>query len=520
MVQLLDSSGQPLKAAPRMRVSDTAHRAASLRTRELASWMPLLGSADSDLLSELPTLVSRSRDLTRNHGVASGAIQTLVDNVIGTGLRLAAIPDYRALGKTKEWADEWARQVETEWRSWAESTECDAANALTFAGMTALVFRSSIVNGEALALPLWLEQRGTRYATTMQLVEADRLSNPAGRQDSKTMRSGIEIDMYGAAVAYHLRKNHPGDVYMGFGLDAQDWERIPARTAFGRQRVLHIHDKERTGQHRGKPLLTSIMPMFKMLDHYERSELQAAVVNAMIAAFIETPLDGEAIGEMFGGSVDDYLAARNEWDIRLQGGSIIPVFPGDKVAPFTPSRPNSGYGQFVENVLRHIGAGLNIPFELLMKDFSKTNYSSARAALLEAWRYFNARRQWMATYWARPVYELWLEEAINRGIVDAPDFYERRAAWTRCKWIGPGRGWVDPVKEAKAAHLRMQIGLSTLEDECAAQGLDWEEVLEQLAREKAKIIELGLSINDVNSILTTTDNNQEEENEDLEPHRR
>jgi lambda family phage portal protein len=228
---------------------------------------------------------------------------------------------------------------------------------------------------------LWLEERGTRYATTMQLVEADRLSNPAGRQDSKTMRSGIEIDMYGAAVAYHLRKNHPGDVYMGFGLDAQDWERIPARTAFGRQRVLHIHEKERTGQHRGKPLLTSIMPMFKMLDHYERSELQAAVVNAMIAAFIETPLDGEAIGEMFGGSVDDYLAARNEWDIRLQGGSIIPVFPGDKVAPFTPSRPNSGYGQFVENVLRHIGAGLNMPFELLMKDFSKTNYSSARAAL-------------------------------------------------------------------------------------------------------------------------------------------
>jgi capsid protein len=89
------------EGATRFRVSDTAHRAASLRARELASWMPLLGSADSDLLSELPTLVSRSRDLTRNHGVAAGAIQTLVDNVIGTGLRLAAIPDYRALGKNQ-----------------------------------------------------------------------------------------------------------------------------------------------------------------------------------------------------------------------------------------------------------------------------------------------------------------------------------------------------------------------------------------------------------------------------------
>ena len=509
MVKLLDSIGRPLRA------SDTAHRAASHRARELSSWLPALGSADGDLLGELPTLVSRSRDLVRNHGVAAGAFQTLTDNVVGAGLRLAAQPDYKLLGKDKAWADEWSRGVESFWRAWAESTDCDAARSLTFAGMTRLIFRASLVNGEALALPLWLEKRGGSFATTIQLVEADRLCNPDGKPDSKSLRGGIEIDAYGAPRAYYIRKSHPGDVCPGFGATIGDWERVPATTAFGRRRVLHIHDKKRSGQHRGKPLLTSIMPMFKMLDHYERSELQAAVVNAMIAAFIETPLDGEAIGEMFGGSIENYLAARNEWDARLQGGSIIPVFPGDKVAPFTPSRPNNGYGQFVENVLRHIGAGLNIPFELLMKDFSKTNYSSARAALLEAWRYFSAQRRWLATYWARPVYELWLEEAVNKGMIEAPDFYESKAAWTRCKWIGPGRGWIDPVKEAKAAHLRMRTGLSTLEDECASQGLDWEEVLEQLAREKAKIAELGLGVNDVNGILNTDTEDKEERDENI-----
>ena len=62
----------------------------------------------------------------------------------------------------------------------------------------------------------------------------------------------------------------------------------------------------------------------------------------------------------------------------------------------------------------------------------------------------------------------------------------------------------------------MQIGLSTLEDECASQGLDWEEVLEQLAREKAKITELGLTINDVNSILNTNTEEKEENDENLE----
>ncbi|WDU57869.1 phage portal protein [Pseudemcibacter aquimaris] len=469
---------------------DTAHRAASTAARELASWLPHAGSADSDLIPELGTLVSRSRDLVRNHGVASGAIQTLTDNVVGTGLRLAAQPDYKSLGKDKAWADEWSRQVESQWRSWAETTDCDAARSLNFAGMTSQVFRSSMLNGEALALPLWL--KGRSFSTVIQLVEPDRLSNPDGKQDGKRLRGGIEIDQYGAPKAYWIRKNHPGDVLISLGVE-DDWQRIPIQTAFGRRRVLHIADFERSGQKRGKPLLTSVMPLFKMLDHYERSELQAAVVNAMIAAFIETPLDGEAIGEMFGGSVDDYIAARNEWKVRLQGGAIIPVFPGDKVSPFTPSRPNSGYGQFVENVLRHIGTGLNIPFELLMKDFSKTNYSSARAALMEAWRYFMGRRQWLATYWARPVYELWLEEAVSEGLVEAPGFYQNRAAWTRSKWIGPGRGWIDPVKEAEASRIRMENGLSTLEEECASQGLDWEEVLEQRAREQAKMRELGLS---------------------------
>ena len=217
-----------------------------------------------------------------------------------------------------------------------------------------------------------------------------------------------------------------------------------------------------------------------------------AIVNAMIAAFIETPMGGEELNELFGGSSDDYLNAKKDWQVKLEGGSIIPIFPGDKVAPFTPSRPNSAYGSFVENLLRHIGTGLNIPYELLLKDFSKTNYSSARSALLEAWRHFNGRRQWLADYWATPVYELWLEEMVNKGLVDAPDFYKNRYAYTRCKWIGPGRGWVDPVKEAQACQLRMEIGLSTLENECASQGLDWEEVVEQRVREKNKLKEMGL----------------------------
>ena len=112
--------------------------------------------------------------------------------------------------------------------------------------------------------------------------------------------------------------------------------------------------------------------------------------------------------------------------------------------------------------------------------------------MLEAWRYFRGERQSLADYWATPVYELWLEDAVNAGIVDAPDFYANRALYCKCRWIGAGRGWVDPVKEAQAAMIRMDSGLSTLEAECAEQGLDWEEVLQQQAKEMKMRISLGL----------------------------
>lgn len=481
-----------------VRISASAHEGASLTSRELASWQPFGGSADSDLLPERSTLVARTRDLVRNNGIASGALETLKDNIVGTGLRLSATPDYRWLEQTPEWAEEWSSNVESEWRSYAETTNCDAAGCLDFHGMTSQVLRGSVINGEALALALWLPDEKYRFATKLQLIEPDRLSNPKFKNDSTDHRGGIDIDPYGRPLNYHIRKSHPGDTFLTLNPEDYEWDMIPAETEWGRKRVLHVHDRERTGQSRGKPLFASILTQFKMLDNYQRTELQAAIVNAMIAAFIETPLDPQSVAELFGGDVNsqayqDWLATKNEHVATLKGAAVIPLQPGEKLSPFTPARPATAFAAFVEEIQRQIGNGLNLPYELVAKNFSKTNYSSARAALLEAWRFFRSRRAWLATYWANPAYELWLEEAINKGIIEAPGFYENRYAYTRCKWIGPGRGWVDPVKEAQAAELRMKTLVSTLEDECAEQGYDWEEVIDQRLREYKRMEQIGLT---------------------------
>ena len=129
---------------------------------------------------------------------------------------------------------------------------------------------------------------------------------------------------------------------------------------------------------------------------------------------------------------------------------------------------------------------------MVAKDFSKTNYSSARAALLEARRYFKMRQEWLSRKLCQPVWEMVLEEAYLKGELKADTFYEMKEYWTGASWIAPGWEWVDPLKEAQAAEVGLKNGIITYSDLYASEGKDWEESLEQRKREQDKIKELGL----------------------------
>ncbi|WAR42924.1 phage portal protein [Methylomonas rapida] len=465
----------------------TSHVAADLSDARLAAWVPPMKSADADLLSELPVITNRARDLVRNNPIAAGAKQTLTDNIVGSQLRLSAQPKYRLLHWDKERANDWANIAEDQFATWADTTECDAARTQTLQGLTTLSLGSAFMNGDALALVMWLPRVGSPWATRLQTVEADRLSTPPWLFNQKHVRNGVEIDDLGAPVAYWIQKSHPGDEnYCPAGQD--DWERVPAFTSSGRRRVIHLFDKDRSGQSRGKSIFTSVMREFKVAGDYLGHELQAAASNALIAAFLESDLDPQTVADLFGsdiGTASDYWQQVSAATHRkkMEGGMMLNLPLGTKLSGYNPNRPNTAFNGFMESVLRHIAAGLNIPYELLLKDFSKTNYSSARAALLEAWRFFQSKRKWLQDHWLNPIYQCWMEEAVNANRIDAPQFYDNLHAYTGARWVFAGRGWVDPVKESKASQMRMEIGLSTQQDECAEQGKDYQEVQDQRIRE-------------------------------------
>lgn len=470
-----------------VRGSSGGYASANRHSPDMACWLPGGGSADFDILPDLALTTGRARDLEFSNGLAAGAPQTVVDNVVGPTLRLNAQPDWRALGKSQKWARDWAREVEARWMPYSESLYFDSEEQVNFSIMAGIVVRGRWSNGGHLVLPQFRERPGVRYATCFQGIEIDRLSDPQDRHYDRTkVRGGIEFDRFGAPDGYYIANAHPGDWY-GLPTPITGWTRVPAKTAWGRRRVLHCFHKTRSGQSRGVSALAPVMREFKALARYRQAELNRAVAHALTTYFIRTQMPNEWIVEMFG-SPENYLSERRDLTERARSvmaqasfdrNTIVPMNPGDEIVDPRRDSPNAQMETFETAILRDIAAGLNISYETLRRDYSKSNYSSARAAMLQDWKTFLGMRKWLATYYASPIYTLWMEEAVNRGDIEAPDFYENIEAYTACRWTGAGRGWVDPAKEAQASVTRLSHGISTLETEAAEQGGDWETNVDQ-----------------------------------------
>jgi len=504
--RLLNADGTPMVPAKKSHWHhQTAYQAADPISQDLGGWHPRLASADADLLYERDQITARIRDLVKNDGWAAGIVSREIDNVIGSGLRLSSKPDWRRLGQKPEWAHEWGTLAEALWREFANDPGkySDATRNSTMGGVFGLAYRHYIIDGDALGAVMWLPNRGSRWATAVRVIDPDRMSNPDNMMDTDRLRGGVELDENTAATAYHIRKRHPADVGAVI-TDAFTWERIPRETPWGRPVLIHHYDKDRDGLSRGVGRLTPVLEKLKMLSKYDKVELQAAVLNAILAAFIESPFDHNLLQEIIEGGNGDklggYQDARAEFherrDVRLGGVRIPSLFPGEKIGFQTAARPNTAFADFERATLRNIAAGTGMSYEQLSKDWSQSNYSSARASLLETWKTLLTRRDSFARNFCTPIYMAFLEEAIDAGALTIPDgapsFLDARPAYTQCRWIGPGRGWVDPVKEKQGALIGINGAMSDLESECAEQGKDYQEVLAQLRREIQEMNGMGV----------------------------
>lgn len=468
--------------------------------RELAALRNLSATAqtgDGDILPNLDVQRARSRKLIMNAPLAGGAVATTVTNVVGRGLRMSPQADGGTLaqlgGVTPDQVRAFEEGAEREWRMFCRREHCDATGRLSFPAMQELAFRSVLSDGDCF-VPVVQAPRGRPFDFALQLLSADRVSNPNWRADSQTLAGGVEYDAAGAVVAYHVADQDR----MTAAKTA--WRRMPVWAADGSPRVLHLMHAERIAQSRGVPFLSPVMATLADLDRYTQAEITAAVLNACVAILGESPtgemaMAGEA--DQAGGATSSNPGFRRA-NIDFEPGMVMEGFlPGETVKSFDAARPNNGFDPFVQAVLRQVGVRLGLPFEVLVLHFT-ASYSAARAALLQAWKFFWARRAWLSDALCQPIYELVLRNAVARGRLVAPGFLADpmlRAAWCGARWTGPSPGQIDPLKEVSAAEKRLALRLSTRTRETAElTGDEWEQVLIESAEEEAAMRAMGLAV--------------------------
>lgn len=480
---------------------------------EVSVWRPRLASADLSIIRDAPTLRARARDLVRNDPLAKNAVRMQRDSVSGSGLKLSLSIDWRTLGvQDIEAASEWQDHATRMWEAYAEGTDCaaDARRQLTFSQLFMLADSTDYVDGEALAV-VEMKPSLLGYRTCLSMIDIDRLSTPDGSLDTSTLRAGIERDVYGEPLAYHIREQHPSDVSVSLSLSPWRWKRVPRATPWGRPIVLHSFEHGRPEMTRGVTEFASVIGSMKMLQQYQDTELQSAIAQASIAAVIKSELDwssamqvlgakvggtGNALSDMVAGHMVNAAEYAKKRELTFNGVQVPHLLPNESLDIIKPTHPNSNFDKFESAFVRHLAAGLGVEAHELGKNYREVNYSAARAALLAVWRTYLTRRTRLVRQIAMPFFGAWLEEAVWLGTVPLPpgvrDFQSAKPFLVRGTFVAWGKPMIDPMKERQGQQLGVQMGAETLEDIAADAGKNWRDLVDQAAYERAYYRKAGV----------------------------
>ena len=421
--------------------------------RRTAGWQTSSSSANTEVNQALERVRNRSRDMVRNNEYASRAIDTLTANTVGTGITIK-------MGS-----------MQKIWNRWVD--ECDADGQLDFYGLQELAARTRYESGEVLIRRrLRNTDDGLAVPFQLQLLEPDYLVNKFEvLANGNFLIAGVEFDLLGRRVAYHLYKSHPGETGI-FNRNSMEIVRVPA------SEILHLYRKKRPQQVRGMPQLAVSMMRLRDLGDYEDAELVRKKIEACFSVFVRTDDSARTIG-----NVD---TADSDRRIEKISPGLINYVKGTEEITFANPLSNGSYGDYTRTQLHAIAVGAGCTYEQLTGDLSQANFSSMRAGRME----FNNiidQEQWLTfiPMVLKPTVAWFKEIATLSGYSQAQSI--------DAKYTPPKRQYIDPVKEVIATKEALAAGLMSHSEALRALGYDPEEVWNEIAEEVKVMLKLGIS---------------------------
>lgn len=446
-------------------------------SRLTADWITMGTSGDAEIRGSLKRLRNRCRQLERDNDYIQSYLREVENNVIGQGISFQSQVKMQRGNKMNDAVN---RMIQDAWNEWCDAENCHVAGKLSFTEMEHLLVRSVARDGEILFRKVLQPFGESKIPFALEIIEADRLDDDYnGRAaNGNEIRMGVEHDEWGRPTAYYLFVNHPGDYPFG-NIKVNDSGRrirIPA------EEIIHPFVTLRANQTRGVPWIASSIMRLRQAEGYSEAELIAARASAAIMGFIQTPE-----GELQGDDVDG-----GDRVTDFEPGVFKYLRPGESVQVPNTARPGGQFAPFMKMMLRGSAAGLGASYEAISKDFSESNYSSSRLALLADRDNWRKVQNWVITHFHQQVFEAWLDMAVLSGELKIADYETNPEKYQDVRWLPRGWAWVDPQKEVNAYRDAILGGLTSVTKVVAQEGEDMEDLFNEIAAERKLAESLGL----------------------------
>lgn len=475
---------------------------------------PPLRTADSEVRRAWGAVAGHVRHMLTQSGFLQYGVDITEAFVVGgDGLRLDLSVDREELGWSEDQAEEFVKKVERRFADWSRNPlACDSAGRMTFGAIQGQALRGYFATGDVLCvLDYSVKRHDAGWRTGLNLIDPARLWVPPMQTQGVHVRDGVEVDgQSGRVLAYHLRPA------AGYGQTV----RIPAFSG-GKRLVLHAYEGD-PGTVRGiSPLGAAIQSVLQaqgvadaaiLATHIAAqmvgviySDLPSADVLARIAPPGSNPLEEISPLDAFNGwRVTQHEAFREAGaGIALgHNARLINLPTGEKFDLLSGKDGFSDPEKIIRLALAEVARAFGLSPEHLHGIKDEATYSSLRWASVELKAIVDKRRKHLIEPLCNFAFDAVLEELIATGQVDFPlvgqfrrlsrlDAFRLQRHHIRQSWIGPAIPDADPLKEARAAKERLQMGLSSHTAEIAAMGGDAQTVFEQRGRDREAMRKAG-----------------------------
>jgi lambda family phage portal protein len=355
--------------------------------------------------------------------------------VVGDGFGLQAVTDM----------PEWNSEAEKLWNEYWQSP-C-VSGTLSGKRLEALAFLEMLETGDI--FEMIVKDAGE---LKIQLFEAEQCVMYSGAiRDNNgrfsSARNGILRDDLGRPLRY---------VFAPYGTTGYV-DRSKA-TPYDAQHVIHLFDSERPSASRGMPALQASFAMLHRINDICDAE---AIARQMLAHLAMTVTRGEGPAAAYGESTAD----TQDTKFRIQELDYATIFharPGESIAAVDRNIPGGDFEKSMIVFLRMLGLPLGMPLELVMLDWTKSNYSQSRAVMQQAYQTFGHWQNLLKTRSLSRIYKRKIEEWVKGGKLAA------NAQAYRHEWITPSFPWIDEAKELEAQGKKIELSLSSHGEICKA----------------------------------------------------